>query len=326
LWKGLPPSYRYNCASLRYEAVFQDADCSSESFEGIRAQDILPLLKQNFDPRLCIGFGNIIDPFIDRSFGPNFDPSAAWDREFIDSIHRRDELEMAAGRLQPTHLIAMLAPLPVGASLTATNPAKSDDGEARFPREMKMHTQSLPAANSETSGYEWKSWPHAADWQLQRVCEIVENAENRITCLQAELSTVIADARQLRSEFEERTAWALRLDEELRRVISFHQNQEEEILNLALWGRKLDAELYESNLQSVRREAALEARTAQALQLRAELSECTVRIGLLERELAVHTTYRERLNRRLGWLRFPFKLLERLLGRARENESEATTS
>ena len=43
------------------------------SFEGIRAQDILPLLVERFTFDEFIGFGNVIDPFVDRSFGPNFD-------------------------------------------------------------------------------------------------------------------------------------------------------------------------------------------------------------------------------------------------------------
>ena len=50
----------------------------------------------------------MIDPFVDRSFGANFDPEAAWDREFIDQVHRRDEDEIAAGCLWPTHMLALL--------------------------------------------------------------------------------------------------------------------------------------------------------------------------------------------------------------------------
>jgi len=90
-WRKLPPSYRRNCRSGRYEAVFEDADCSTESFEGIRAQDIVPVLGEFFHFQFFLGFGNVIDPFVDRSFGPNFDPQAVWDRDFIDQVHRRDE-------------------------------------------------------------------------------------------------------------------------------------------------------------------------------------------------------------------------------------------
>lgn len=99
-WRKLPPSYRLNCRSGHYEAFFEDAGCSTESFEGIRAQSIVPLLGEYFHFHFFLGFGNVIDPFVDRSFGPYFDPEAAWDREFIDRVHRRDEAGIAAGHLQ----------------------------------------------------------------------------------------------------------------------------------------------------------------------------------------------------------------------------------
>jgi hypothetical protein len=54
-------------------------------FEGIRSQDILPLLLEYFHFEVFIPYGNVIDPFIDRTFGPNFDSSREWDRDF----HRR---------------------------------------------------------------------------------------------------------------------------------------------------------------------------------------------------------------------------------------------
>lgn len=44
-WRSLPPSYRYNQQLRRYEEEFEDWDCSQEGFEGIRSQDILPLLR-----------------------------------------------------------------------------------------------------------------------------------------------------------------------------------------------------------------------------------------------------------------------------------------
>ena len=97
LWRQTAPFYRFNLRSGRYEELFQDWDCSTEGFEGVRSQDILPLLLQNFHFRLFVPFGNIIDPFIDRSFGHHFDPAAEWDRAFIDRVQARDEAGLAAG-------------------------------------------------------------------------------------------------------------------------------------------------------------------------------------------------------------------------------------
>jgi SAM-dependent methyltransferase len=107
-WQELPKAYRRNMQLRRDEPRFLEWDCSVAGFEGIRAQDILPLLVERFDFELFFGYGNLIDPFIDRSFGPNFDADATWDREFIDRVHARDEAEMLAGRITPTHVLAVL--------------------------------------------------------------------------------------------------------------------------------------------------------------------------------------------------------------------------
>lgn len=107
-WAELPPAYRRNLQLGRYEERFRDWDCSRDGFEGIRAQDILPLLIERFAFDLFIAFGNVIDPFIDRSFGHHFDPAKAWDRDFIDRVNARDEAEIAAGRITPTHMMAVM--------------------------------------------------------------------------------------------------------------------------------------------------------------------------------------------------------------------------
>jgi SAM-dependent methyltransferase len=107
-WNELPEPYRYNRQLLRQETAYPDWDCSLEGFEGIRSQDILPLLLQRFHFNFFYAFGNVTDPFIDRGFGPNFDASSAWDRDFIDRVHACDVREMLAGRLKPTHMLAVV--------------------------------------------------------------------------------------------------------------------------------------------------------------------------------------------------------------------------
>jgi SAM-dependent methyltransferase len=107
-WSELPTDYRYHRQLRRREDLFLDWDCSSEGLEGIRAQDVLPLLLERFAFEDFLAFGNVIDPFIDRGFGPNFDAAAQWDRDFIDRVHERDEREIKAGTITPTHLIATM--------------------------------------------------------------------------------------------------------------------------------------------------------------------------------------------------------------------------
>ncbi|HEX3633333.1 MAG TPA: class I SAM-dependent methyltransferase [Casimicrobiaceae bacterium] len=107
-WRELPSAYRYNRQLKRQEDEFLDWDCSTEGFEGIRAQDILPLLVERFGFDVFIGFANVIAPFVDRSFGPNFSNDVQWDREFIDRVHARDETEIEAGRIKPTQMFAVM--------------------------------------------------------------------------------------------------------------------------------------------------------------------------------------------------------------------------
>ncbi len=107
-WRQLPEYHRWNVQLGRQEELYEYWDCSKEGFEGIRAQDILPLLIESFAFEFFFAYGNIIDPFIDRSFGPNFDANSASDRELIDRIHARDEVELRAGTVKPTHLMAAM--------------------------------------------------------------------------------------------------------------------------------------------------------------------------------------------------------------------------
>jgi len=107
-WRELPQRYHYNQQLKRYEETFLNWDCSVDSFEGIRAQDILPLLVSQFKFDMFLGFANAIDPFVDRSFGHNFDANCEKDRAFIDRVHQRDEAEISAGSIKPTHMFAVM--------------------------------------------------------------------------------------------------------------------------------------------------------------------------------------------------------------------------
>jgi SAM-dependent methyltransferase len=107
-WQELPPRYRYNRQLRRQEDTYEDWDCSNEGFEGIRAQDILPLLVAHFDFDVFAAFANIVDPFIDRSFGHNFSVDEPWDTAFIDKVHARDAAEIQRGAIKPTHVVAAM--------------------------------------------------------------------------------------------------------------------------------------------------------------------------------------------------------------------------
>ncbi len=108
LWQNMPDRYKYNHAMQRFEKTYINHDCSTEGFEGIRAQDVLPLLTERFQFELIVPFANLIMVFIDRPFGPNFDPNNAEDRAFIDQVHHLDEQLIQNGTLKPTQMMAAM--------------------------------------------------------------------------------------------------------------------------------------------------------------------------------------------------------------------------
>ncbi|MFP3647568.1 hypothetical protein [Paraburkholderia sp. SIMBA_054] len=111
-WREMPDNYRYNQVLKRHEPLYENWDCSGEGFEGIRAQDILPLLLRRFDFEMFLGFANVVVPLIDRCFGHNFDAKSEWDRSFIDRVHAADEEGFRTGLLKPTQMVAVMTPGP----------------------------------------------------------------------------------------------------------------------------------------------------------------------------------------------------------------------
>jgi len=108
IWREMPDRYKYNHLLNRFETEYINWDCSYEGFEGIRAQDILPLLMENFYfEKFCV-FGNVIDVFVDRTFGHNFEINNPEDLEFIDHVAERDEKCISSGENKPTHIIASM--------------------------------------------------------------------------------------------------------------------------------------------------------------------------------------------------------------------------
>lgn len=113
IWAVMPDRYRYNQQLGRHEPEYENWDCSTEGFEGIRAQDILPLLNQTFHAETFLAFANVVDLFVDRGFGHNFDPDRADDRAFIDAVAHLDEAALELGVVKPTHLAAHFRTVPV---------------------------------------------------------------------------------------------------------------------------------------------------------------------------------------------------------------------
>lgn len=158
IWSTLPERYRYNHYTGQVDAEFADIDCSVEGFEGIRAQDVLPLLLKRFHPELFFGFGNAIDPFVDRGYGHNFDLSDPEDTSLIDAIATLDEAAIDLQILTPTHLVASFRPNAVECHYprrrsphSAVHPSLSG-GAAVAPHELPAGVSSARANGANASG------------------------------------------------------------------------------------------------------------------------------------------------------------------------------
>src|SRR5207248_1386751 len=131
---------------------------------------------------LFIPFGNVIDPFVDRSFGPNFDASARWDRWFVDQVHLRDEQEIAGGHIKPTHMLAVL-----GKDGNAA-PVFPQHLSPRFCIRRATATPLNDDPKSVGSGSpQWQFWPRSPEQELEIACERLGEACRRARRVEKEL-------------------------------------------------------------------------------------------------------------------------------------------
>lgn len=109
LWDTLPDELKYHHVFHETDAAFRNWDCSVAGFEGIRAQDILPLLVQRFQFEKFLGFGNLPEVFCNRAYGPNFDPAVPAHTGFVDSLEQLNSLLLELGVIKPTMMFAVMS-------------------------------------------------------------------------------------------------------------------------------------------------------------------------------------------------------------------------
>jgi 2-polyprenyl-3-methyl-5-hydroxy-6-metoxy-1,4-benzoquinol methylase len=112
LWEGLPRKYKLNHVLNRYEGVYSNWDNSKEANEGVRAQDILPLLLRRFHFTKFFAAGNLTIALFGRHFGANFSPDEPSDRAVIDQVSRLDFDLIDIGYLKPMLMFASMSNQP----------------------------------------------------------------------------------------------------------------------------------------------------------------------------------------------------------------------
>lgn len=108
IWRFLPDEKKHHHILKLTDKEYVNRDCSTEGFEGIRAQDIMPVLLDTFHFETFFAFGNLIDVFTSRGFGANFSPQDKRDRAFIDFVEYLNELLIDLGHIKPTRMCAVM--------------------------------------------------------------------------------------------------------------------------------------------------------------------------------------------------------------------------
>jgi SAM-dependent methyltransferase len=111
-WPLFNENQQYNVQLKRAEPTFINHDCSTEGFEGIRAQDILPLLLQSFHPRKFAVIGGFVDIVVDRSFGHGFDMTKDQDKALIACMADVNDALLDVGAIKPTIMLAQFTKYP----------------------------------------------------------------------------------------------------------------------------------------------------------------------------------------------------------------------
>ncbi len=108
-WMTLPERLKWNVFFEKYDLELPNFDCSQEGFEGIRAQDILPLLIDNYQFEVFVPFFSCINRIIDRVYGHNYNIDSNNpnnDIALLEHLWYMDELFLQTKYLPPTQMIA----------------------------------------------------------------------------------------------------------------------------------------------------------------------------------------------------------------------------
>ncbi len=298
-WCEMPPSYRIHRQMQCYEELYVDRDYSGVGFEGIRAEDILPELMRRFEFEFFFGFGNLIDAFVDRGFGPNFDAGKASDRAFIDRVHAKDQELIEAGEIPPTHLLAVLCHQGQAAEVRQNlKPESCLESRVRA---------SLPAVRPENPyGVAFTQVDPAVE--LLRLRGLAVDYEAHCDLARARISELTEQVKQqgdwgfgldrkldeaqslivaLQVEVMERNQWALDLNAVVKKAEIELQSLREELTDLTTWSQRMEYDLKQ--------------RTAWAVDLDRELGQVKEQNARLGQELA-KVQWLVDFRRWIGWL------------------------
>jgi len=106
IWNMLPKELKYCHQWKKYHFIREQWDFSKDSFEGIRSQDILPLLDKTFKFKDFAPFWAITNRFIDRGYGHNFNLDNQHHKAILDMLGAYDDYFLSNKLLKPTQMLA----------------------------------------------------------------------------------------------------------------------------------------------------------------------------------------------------------------------------
>ena len=109
LWPLLSVEQKYHLQLQRYSEEFIDHDCSGEGFEGVRSQDVLPLLLERFYPVAFLGAGGFVDIMVDRGYGHGFDMKRTEHAALVRFVSDLNEMLLDADMVKPTIMFGYFA-------------------------------------------------------------------------------------------------------------------------------------------------------------------------------------------------------------------------
>jgi SAM-dependent methyltransferase len=110
IWDKLDRTFKFNGYTRKFDEKPMNDDCSKEGFEGICAEDILPLMEKYFNFEIFLPFSCIINRFTDRGYGHNFHADIPEERALMETILKIDLQLLSEKRLSPVQMMAQLRP------------------------------------------------------------------------------------------------------------------------------------------------------------------------------------------------------------------------
>ena len=112
-WNFIPDHWKHNFQFNDFHETYLNHDCSNVGFEGVRAEDILPLLTQKFAFSGFVAGGGFMDVLFDRGYGQSIDMEKPGEAALVKFLSETNELLLETGRVKPTMVFAhMHAPGP----------------------------------------------------------------------------------------------------------------------------------------------------------------------------------------------------------------------